>query len=71
MDELGPKERNADAFREGVLRALDGDTPVYGVLQQAESPFLEAVRSHPEVEVITVTEENRDALPQELLACGW
>ena len=45
-----------------VLRALEGDVPVVGVLQQAESAFLRQVASHPNVRVVTVTEENRDAL---------
>ena len=45
-----------------LLRALDGDVPVVGVLQQAESAFLRQAAAHPNVRVITVTEENRDAL---------
>ena len=62
MDELGPHEEQAAAFRQAVLRALEGDVPVVGVLQQAESAFLRQVASHPNVRVVTVTEENRDAL---------
>ena len=62
MDELGPHEEQAAAFRQAVLRALEGDVPVVGVLQQAESAFLHQVASHPNVRVVTVTEENRDAL---------
>ena len=62
MDELGPHEEQAAAFRQAVLRALDGDAPVIGVLQQAESAFLRQVAAHPNIRVITVTEENRDAL---------
>ncbi len=62
MDELGPHEEQAAAFRQAVLRALDGDAPIIGVLQQAESAFLCQVAAHPNVRVITVTEENRDAL---------
>ena len=62
LDELGPHEEQAAAFRQAVLRALEGDVPVVGVLQQAESAFLRQVASHPNVRVVTVTEENRDAL---------
>lgn len=62
MDELGPHEEQAAAFRQAVLRTLDGDVPIIGVLQQAESAFLRQVAAHPNVRVITVTEENRDAL---------
>ncbi len=65
MDELGPHEAQAAAFQQAVLRALDGAVPIIGVLQQAESAFLRQIAAHPNVRVITVTEENRDAL------CLW
>ena len=59
MDELGPSEAAALEFQKAVLAALDGDKPVYGVLQQADSEFLGRVAAHPRVRVVTVTEENR------------
>ena len=62
MDELGPHEARAAAFQQAVLRALDGAVPIIGVLQQAESAFLRQIAAHPNVRVITVTEENRDEL---------
>ena len=68
MDELGPAEEAAKGFQAAVLAALDGGTPVYGVLQQADSAFLRRVAAHPRVRVITVTEENRDALRRQLCA---
>ena len=66
MDELGPSEAAAQGFQTAVLAALEGDTPVYGVLQQADSEFLRRVAAHPRVRVVTVTEENRDALRRQL-----
>ena len=66
MDELGPSETAALEFQKAVLAALDGDKPVYGVLQQADSEFLGRVAAHPRVRVVTVTEENRDRLRQQL-----
>ena len=66
MDELGPAESQAAAFCGAVLAALDGDMPVLGVLQKADTAFLRAVAAHPRVRVVTVTEENRDRLRQEL-----
>ena len=68
MDELGPSEAAALEFQKAVLAALDGDKPVYGVLQQADSEFLSRVAAHPRVRVVTVTEENRDRLQRQL--CG-
>ncbi len=64
MDELGPHEAKAQQFQNAVLSALDGDTPILGVLQQADSPFLRQVAAHRNVTVVEVTLENRDTLPQ-------
>ena len=66
MDELGPAESRAERFQAAVWQALDGDIPVVGVLQRAESAFLQRVAQRTDVEVIEVTAENRDTLLQEL-----
>ena len=66
MDELGPHEKNALLFQRRVLELLDGEIPVRGVLQQGATPFLRAVAQHPRVRLVTVTEENRDRLVNEL-----
>ena len=52
----------AKKFCEAVLAALDGDLPVLGVLQKADTEFLRAVVGHPRVRLVTVTVENRDEL---------
>lgn len=66
MDELGPHEEAAVIFQQKVFEILDGNIPVLGVLQKADSPFLSRIAAHPAVRVVTVTEENRDALAEEL-----
>jgi nucleoside-triphosphatase len=66
MDELGFMESEALAFREEVLRLLDGDAPVLGVLKSKHTPFLDQVRVHTAVKIIEVTEKNRDEIPQML-----
>ena len=66
MDELGPHEAEARRFQAAVFRALEGDTPIIGVLQQAESEFLDRIARHPQVTVLTVSVANRDALAAEL-----
>ena len=62
MDELGPHEAQAVRFQAAVFRALEGGTPILGVLQQADSDFLRRVACHPQVTVLTVTEDNRGSL---------
>ena len=62
MDELGPHEAQAVRFQAAVFRALEDGTPILGVLQQADSDFLRRVACHPQVTVLTVTEDNRGSL---------
>ena len=66
MDELGPHEAEAKRFQAAVFYALDGERPIIGVLQQAESEFLDRIAHHPWVTVLAVSGENRDALAAEL-----
>ena len=67
MDECGFLERDAMEFQAEVLRALDGDTPVFGVVRLLSSGWTDSIRSHPKVTLITVTEENRDVLPEQIV----
>ena len=71
MDELGPNEAKAYGFQRAVEQALDSGIPVYGILQMADSEFLDRIAARDDVCVITVTEENRDSLPRQLLEQGW
>ena len=60
MDEIGRMERKAADFSARILALLDGETPILGVVQQkADTPLADAVRSHPNVHLITVTEQTR------------
>ena len=68
MDEIGRMERRADAYSARVLRLLDGGVPILGVVQKkADTPLANAVRSHPAVRLIEVSEENRNTLLPEIL----
>ena len=64
MDELGPAEARAEAFQAMVQKVLEGSVPVYGVLQKADSPLYRMIAAHPNVCLLEVTAENRDALAE-------
>ncbi len=68
MDELGVMESGAEEFCAAVLALLDGDAPVLAVVKDKHPPFLDAVRAHPKCRAFYVTEDNRDALFDEILA---
>ena len=67
MDELGFLEAVSDAFCGAVLHLLDGDIPVIAAVKDRDTPFLNAVRSHPNCKHFFITSENRDALFHEVL----
>lgn len=67
MDELGWMESGSEAFQQAVFLVLDGAIPVIGVVRDRQTPFLDAVRAHPEVEVLVVTRENREELSRVVL----
>ena len=62
MDELGAAETGAEVFRAAVLRALEGDTPILGVLQKADTELFRLVEEHPRVRLVEVRKENRNLL---------
>lgn len=67
MDELGFLEAEEKRFCAAVLSLLDGNIPVIAAVKNKNVPFLESVRSHPKCRCFYITEENRDALYQEVL----
>lgn len=68
MDECGRFEGRAEEFKREIFAVLDGDTPVLGVVRQGYGGWLDEIRSHPNVTVLTVTEENRDTLHAQILS---
>lgn len=60
LDELGPHEGDALLFRRAVLALLDGGVPVLGVLQAPAERFWPDIVHHPAVQVLEITEDNRD-----------
>ena len=66
MDEIGVREAQCERFHQAILQALNGDIPVLGVVQIRPGGFLDEIRNHPFVELITVTAENREQVCSEL-----
>jgi nucleoside-triphosphatase len=68
VDEIGPMEIRSSRFQEAVLEILEGSVPVVGTIYARPQPFADRVKAHPRVRVRTITVENRDTLPGEVLA---
>lgn len=67
MDECSRFERDALDFQREILRCLDGDIPVLGVVRLTAEGWVEQIRNHPKVKLITVTLDNRDGIPDEII----
>lgn len=62
MDELGRLEGKSSAFRKAVFASLNQEMQVIGVLQKTKSSFLDQIMERDDVEMIEITEENRDVI---------
>lgn len=67
MDECSRFERDALVFQQEILRCLDGDIPVLGVVRLTAEGWVDQIRNHPKVKLITVTLDNRDSIPDEVI----
>lgn len=67
MDEIGFLESQSQPFCGIILSALDGSRPVLAAVRDKDTPFLCAVRSHPNARCFLLTPENRETLFREVL----
>lgn len=59
MDELGFLESSSPKFQEKVLEVLDQKVMVLGVIKPNIIPFLEKVRQHPRVRMVTLLKKEQ------------
>jgi len=63
LDEIGKMECFSRAFCEAAKNALDSPNPVIGTITYGGTGFIADVKARKDIEIIEVTEENRDVLP--------
>lgn len=64
MDELGYMERNAEIFKSAVQEILDRGIKTVGVLRnRPDGPFWTMLHERSDTKIVTVTEENREEMP--------
>ena len=54
-------ECHSGRFRRAVEHALDSPVSVLAILSVSRLPFLQAIVGRPDIEIITLTEANRNA----------
>jgi nucleoside-triphosphatase len=67
IDEVGKMECYSARFRETLIRVLDADNRLIGSIALKGTPFIEGIKRRDDVELIRVTEQNRDRLAETLL----
>jgi nucleoside-triphosphatase len=66
IDEIGKMECASEPFRHAVQDALEAPVSVLATLGNARLPFSLALRERPDVQVLTLTEHNRNAMAADL-----
>ena len=66
MDECGRIEKDAMLFQQEILRCLDGNIPVLGVLRR-DQPWHDFIKSHPRVRVLAITGKAPESLPEQIV----
>lgn len=61
MDEIGRMELCSEPFQRAVGRALDSPVPVLATIQDRANPFLDAIRARDDIELLRITEGDRDS----------
>ena len=67
LDEIGKMECFSHRFVEAAREALDAPNIVIGTITFGGTDFISEVKARPDVEIIEVTDQNRDGLPKEIL----
>ena len=68
IDELGRMELASKRLRDAVGTLFAKDAPVVATVHAHRHPFTDELKRRADVEVVRVTRENRDALPERILA---
>ena len=61
MDEIGRMELCSESFQSAVRRALDCPVPVLATIQDHANSFLDAIRARDDIELLRITEADRDS----------
>ena len=66
IDEIGKMECFSELFVDLMRQILDGDMPLLATIAMKGSGFINEAKQRPDIELIRVTEENRNGLPLDL-----
>ena len=68
IDEIGKMECHCRQFIEATSRLLEGPVPLVASIALRGGGFIAEVKKRPDVQIVEVTQGNRDALPGQIAA---
>jgi len=68
VDEIGPMELFSEKFKEAVWKSVESGKLLIGVVHwKAKDRLIEEVKNREDTKVVTVTQENRNTLPKQII----
>jgi len=67
LDEIGSMECFSDKFQTAALKALDSENIVIGTITLGSTDFIDKVKSRKDIEIMKLTRENRNDLPDRII----
>lgn len=67
LDEIGKMECFSQKFQEAAIKALNSPNLVIGTITLGGTDFIQEIKKRSDIEIIEVTLENRDSLPDIIL----
>lgn len=65
IDEIGPMELFSEKFKAAVQKVLESQKPAVAIIHwKADDKLIKAAKSREDAEILTVTQESRDKLPE-------
>jgi len=69
VDEIGPMELFSQAFRDAIFQAAESTKPLLGTIHfRAQHPLIDTIKTRNDVEIFTVTNENRQDIHNLIIA---
>jgi nucleoside-triphosphatase len=68
IDELGKMELASERFRDRMSELIDADVSLIATVHAHRHPFTDPIKRRPDVELLTVTKRERDALPHRIVS---
>ncbi|MEM2092932.1 MAG: NTPase [Candidatus Bathyarchaeia archaeon] len=68
VDEIGPMELFSEKFRMAIKAALESGKPLIGIVHwKAKDSLIESIKGRSDVEILSITFQNRDVTPNIVL----